>query len=144
MSTPLLGPRVLPGFLSRPDVGDQTAAPGGPTTCYSKASGETTDPSGLTVPPPPPAPNAPRALTAASGGQTTQGTEAGILTATPGDQTARPFMAPSSPASPTSVMPHAASMTPPVPHAALTFMTPPTPHVALASQLYLKHYSRRP
>jgi hypothetical protein len=134
MPTPLSAPRVLPRVLVPPQRrrSDHTLLRG------------TAGPSGPTVPPP--APNAPSGPIAASSGKTTHETEAGGPTATPGSQTAQPFMAPSSPALPTSVAPYAVTTTSAVPHTAsttppaLTSMTLLVPPMASASQ----HYSRQP
>jgi hypothetical protein len=140
MPAPPPMPRVPLGFPFPSGTGGPTATLGGPTRCYSEAGSATAGLSGLTVPPSPPAPNAPSSPTMASSSQTAHGTEASGPTVTPGDQTARPFAAPSLPASLTSSMPRVVPTTSDTPHAAPMSMTPPTPPMTLVSQ----HYSRRP
>jgi hypothetical protein len=143
MPAPVPAPQVPPRFLFRPAVG-------GPTARYSEVCGATAGQSGLTMPSPPPAPNAPGGPTVASGGQTAHGTVAGGSTAIPGGQTARPFAAPSSPALPTLALPHVAPKTSVAPHGAPT--TPPAPRTTSASTTPLmlpvaptsQHYSRHP
>jgi hypothetical protein len=149
MPAPLPAPRVPLDFPPLAIAGDQTARLSGHTPLRTEADDQTVSP----------------------GGQTACGTEAADQivspgnpiahetgtsspTATPGGPTSRPYVAPPSPASPsstatsaapmTSVVPHVAPLTPHSPRSAPTSTTPIAPSAAPASQPYPLHYSCRP
>jgi hypothetical protein len=98
MPAPLPMPHVPPSFPSMAMAGGPTARPGGPTVPGIEDGSQTVSPSGHTT-----------VGTEASG----QTASPGCQTATLGGPTAMTYVAPSSPASPTSAAPHAAPSTPP-------------------------------
>jgi hypothetical protein len=133
MPTPLPVPRVPPGFSPLTAASGQTACgteAGDPIVHRTGAGGPTASPDGQTA-----HRTGSGGLTTSPGGETARGTGAG-------GPTARPYAAPSSPASPTSTVSRAPPATSAMPHAAPT--TPAASPAAPASQLYPLHYSRRP